>query len=356
MFGFCAYTVWDKFVWTPFITFVLQEAEEEETLEEEHEPGRELTNTKDEDEDDPLFVPLAMPSPVKGDLYSRDDPEWQNFIKISNDKKFLEKLKLELADLVQSALAKDPDLSKQMGQPISVNQAILTPVFPSRAPPEYDQLGFEFLDDGSVDAVIRRLPLEEGGRFRDIVLPTPLFFAILGAGLAFFELKMARLKSFLGGNSNRPQEGGQGIGSRQGLPSSFEPGTPQSRTALPHNQSNYPRGTSLQESIPKVESSSELHSNENSTVKSFLSFAPKPDPDLLVVTKIFHSIFNDLSHGLSIPRGSFAVRGLIGLKGSRGVCTIGATGIYDPVQKSWTGLRLKLKTLSPRVPESPTST
>jgi hypothetical protein len=53
-------------------------------------PREEIAN------DDALFIPLAWSRLQKGELYTTSDPEWQEFVKLSNNKKKLQQLRGEI--------------------------------------------------------------------------------------------------------------------------------------------------------------------------------------------------------------------------------------------------------------------
>ncbi|WEW58525.1 hypothetical protein PRK78_003993 [Emydomyces testavorans] len=354
---FCAYLAFDNFLWQRVAKFVIKDKEKFEEilhdkqaaeLEEVDEDG----NT--EDEEDPLFIPLGVPRLVPGDLYSRNDPEWELFAEISNDEELLTLLKSELADIVLMTVTKDSELSKRLGTPITVKQATLSPMFPDRAPPEYQHLGFDIHEDGTVDAVIRSLPFDEGRRFRDILVPSSIAFSLVGAGLIFCHLKLLKLKSFFLGDSSQPKEIQQTNSSPflPGLSSGAE--SSEQSPALSQEQGNYSAGGSLQQSVPKIDNLAPLRSDEPSQFQSLRSLIPKPDPDFILTAKAFGLLLNKLSNaGIPPPPGAFLIGGSIALRGSKGHCTVYAKGVYNPLENSWVGLNIDLKTPNTPTPQRP---
>lgn len=69
----------------------LSDEEEEEAAQSERIADRRLANKEEEseEEDDPFFLPLGIPHLVPGRKYLPDDPEWREFVKISNEKEKL---------------------------------------------------------------------------------------------------------------------------------------------------------------------------------------------------------------------------------------------------------------------------
>jgi hypothetical protein len=57
---------------------------------------------KEVEDEDALFIPLAWSRLQTGELYSTSDPEWQAFVKISKDRKKLQKLRGKEFVLVQT--------------------------------------------------------------------------------------------------------------------------------------------------------------------------------------------------------------------------------------------------------------
>lgn len=58
---------------------------------------------EDELEEDRVFIPLTWSWLEEGELYTASDPEWQEFVTISKDRKKLQKLRgaLECRDLIR---------------------------------------------------------------------------------------------------------------------------------------------------------------------------------------------------------------------------------------------------------------
>lgn len=57
---------------------------------------------KEGESEDTLFIPLAWSRLQKGDLYTASDPEWQEFVKLSKNRKKLQQLRGE--NLISSNL------------------------------------------------------------------------------------------------------------------------------------------------------------------------------------------------------------------------------------------------------------
>jgi hypothetical protein len=115
--------------------------------------------TEDElGEEDGLFIPLTWSWLQEGELYTASDPEWQEFVTISKDRKKLQKLRGmfetgiiggpgfidgsldELAAIVLKSASES--MSQILGSPLSLTGFWLVHQFPPRAPPEYLRSGY----------------------------------------------------------------------------------------------------------------------------------------------------------------------------------------------------------------------
>lgn len=119
--------------------------------------GDELTE-EELAEEDRVFIPLTWSWLEEGELYTASDPEWQEFVTISKDRKKLQKLRGmfewqysavsafidgrldELAAIVLKSASES--MSQILGSPLSLTGFWLVHQFPSRAPPEYLRSGY----------------------------------------------------------------------------------------------------------------------------------------------------------------------------------------------------------------------
>lgn len=109
--------------------------------------------------EDTFFIPLGWPRLRKGDFYALSDPEWQQFVKISQDSRKLELLRGEkgtffeicicslflldeLAAIVLQSASQSTQISHMLGNPLTLTGSWLVHHFPSRAPPAYERSGY----------------------------------------------------------------------------------------------------------------------------------------------------------------------------------------------------------------------
>ena len=130
-----------------------------------------VDNTRRVEHSGPTHIPLSWPRRHEGKFYASSDPEWQEFIKISRDRQKIQSLKGryivysfhinfslylhigdELATIVLNDASRSNLLAHVLGQPLNITGFWLLHHFPSRAPPEYDRLGYVYtynLDNNS---------------------------------------------------------------------------------------------------------------------------------------------------------------------------------------------------------------
>ncbi|KAH7371455.1 hypothetical protein BKA64DRAFT_698951 [Cadophora sp. MPI-SDFR-AT-0126] len=107
-----------------------------------------LPNDEFEEEAPPLFIPFpGTTKQLKPVPYRGSDPEWQEFVKFSKDKKLAQKVREELAAFVQSVAVKHPILSIRCGKEMKLRRYWLDVDFPQAAPPGFERKGLEIGDN-----------------------------------------------------------------------------------------------------------------------------------------------------------------------------------------------------------------
>ncbi|KAF5872036.1 uncharacterized protein Bfra_009063ia [Botrytis fragariae] len=96
----------------------------------------------------PLFIPFPgttrqLPTvPYKG-----TDPEFQEFIKISQDTKLMNKLRVDLTEIMRDFACKSPIVVQIAGKNLKSRRIWLDIDFPSIPPPSFERSGIEISDD-----------------------------------------------------------------------------------------------------------------------------------------------------------------------------------------------------------------
>ncbi|KAJ6145207.1 hypothetical protein N7470_009102 [Penicillium chermesinum] len=316
------------YLWSSYLLRFEDDADDTDTLlpgqVSEASSPREATSTRqnsredEHNEEGPVFIPLTWSWLEEGELYRSSDPEWQEFVQISKDRRKLQKLRDELAALVLQAASEQ--LSQVLGGPISLTGFWLVHQFPHRAPPEYLRSGIEISDDG-VAWVTRPIEPDVGDRLETLMKPVHVVLAMKDASLILVRRQIARLR----GDSPHPLEvlfGGQVSPKNGGL------------TPLSSNES------------PKLQPSMK---EEPSEVQH------RPGSDLHLASVAFQARLKDYraQRARTPRRGTFFIAGPVGLKGPNGFCRFEVRGEYDPAKPGWRTIEMKLRDVNFRKQKTP---
>ncbi|EPS26055.1 hypothetical protein PDE_00991 [Penicillium oxalicum 114-2] len=290
-------------------------------------------------EDNSVFIPLTWSWLEESDYYRASDPEWQEFVKISKDKKKLQKLREELAALVVRSA--NEVMAPVMGSPITLTGFWLVHSFPSRAPPQYVRSGIE-IDDEGVSWVTKPLDPDVGDRIQSAMKPIHVALAIKDAYTLLVRRKIARLLS------SEPQP----VDPLEELKGRFILSHGAPSTINTREQSRPDSSISEQPSqniLPNAEP--ELHP---SSIISSLQRLPLPDlgpgSDLQLASMAFRLRMDEYEalSPRSPRRGTFVISGPVGVKGPEGFCRFEVRGEYDPVSSTWRTVEMELRDANPR--------
>lgn len=113
----------------------------------DEETKKELDKAIEEDEG-AWFIPFpGTTKQLKPGPYRGSDPEWQEYIKFSKDKKLGEKVRKDLAEQVRYICSSDPFLTKHIGTQMMIRRYWLDIDFPISPPPIYQRSGIEITDE-----------------------------------------------------------------------------------------------------------------------------------------------------------------------------------------------------------------
>ncbi|TQS39261.1 hypothetical protein Golomagni_00216 [Golovinomyces magnicellulatus] len=107
----------------------------------------ELPEASEEDME-PLFFPLPLTwREIKQDSYRGSDPEWQEFVKFSQQHDLAQQVRRELANIILNLAKSYSPISQNARKDMKLRRYWLDVDFPSEPPPEYIQSGIEIGDD-----------------------------------------------------------------------------------------------------------------------------------------------------------------------------------------------------------------
>ncbi|KAH6853112.1 hypothetical protein B0I37DRAFT_348602 [Chaetomium sp. MPI-CAGE-AT-0009] len=163
----------------------------------------ERKTVKDQD-DDPVFIPLPLttkkhpPQP-----YSRRDPEWQTFVKMSRNPELQQKIRDHVAQICLDAASRHPLLTSRYGQVTKVQKYWMDIDYPYKAPPVYERTGILVTDDAMTLVTV---PYDSwvAKQMERVLWPKPLALGFWALGTATVKQTTLEVARYLGFASEEP--------------------------------------------------------------------------------------------------------------------------------------------------------
>ncbi|KAK6722010.1 hypothetical protein QX201_000877 [Fusarium graminearum] len=315
---FCTVVFDPLFDWADAEWEALSEKEKEEA-EANHDPDEPL-----------LFLPFPFTTEeVKQPLYRGSDPEWQTFVKISQDKKLLQEIKNGLANEIKRGVERNPAFNKLLGGEVAVKKFWLDIIFPPAPPPMHYVSGIMIDEDG----------IFWGDRPIDSLAANFLAKALYPKALA---MGCWTFISFLS------KQVAQDIAKSIGL---SEPDPPES--AWQHVPVNSLPGTMPQQT-PRVVVKHDAKAHPAHLPPGFneilgAAFGPDAKLDPRLQAASLAGAFAFLRYWKptkTLPsRGCIKVDGIVELKGKTAVMAVLVAGYYDPKTRQYVAVQTRLKHL-----------
>ncbi|WXC54894.1 hypothetical protein SNK03_000869 [Fusarium graminearum] len=315
---FCTVVFDPLFDWADAEWEALSEKEKEEA-EANHDPDEPL-----------LFLPFPFTTEeVKQPLYRGSDPEWQTFVKISQDKKLLQEIKNGLANEIKRGVERNPAFNKLLGGEVAVRKFWLDIIFPPAPPPMHYVSGIMIDEDG----------IFWGDRPIDSLAANFLAKALYPKALA---MGCWTFISFLS------KQVAQDIAKSIGL---SEPDAPES--AWQHVPVNSLPGTMPQQT-PRVVVKHDAKAHPAHLPPGFneilgAAFGPDAKLDPRLQAASLAGAFAFLRYWKptkTLPsRGCIKVDGIVELKGKTAVMAVLVAGYYDPKTRQYVAVQTRLKHL-----------
>ncbi|KAF4995873.1 hypothetical protein FGRMN_4830 [Fusarium graminum] len=285
----------------------------------------------DHDPDEPLlFLPFPFTTKeVKQPPYRGSDPEWQTFVKVSQDKKLMQEIKHGLANEIKRGVERNPAFNKLLGGEVAVRKFWLDVIFPPTPPPIHYVSGIMIDEEG----------IFWGDRPIDSIAASFLAKALYPKALA---MGCWTFVSFL--TKQVAQDIGKSIGlgedpaesAWQHVPVSNLPGT------MPH-----PVTRAVSQNEPKSHIPTPLPPVFNDILGAAFGPEAKLDPRLQAAG--IAGTFAFLRHWKptrTLPsRGCVRVDGIVELKGKTAVMAVLVAGYYDPKTRQYVAVQTRLKHL-----------
>ncbi|KAH7269395.1 uncharacterized protein BKA55DRAFT_548474 [Fusarium redolens] len=322
------YTCWQIFITVVFDPiFDWADAEWEALSEKEKEEAEAL-----HDPDEPLiFLPFPFTTKeVKQPPYRGSDPEWQTFVKVSQDKKLLQEIKNGLANEIKRGVERNPAFNKLLGGEITVRKYWLDIIFPPAPPPIHYVSGIMIDEEG----------IFWGDRPIDSIAASFLAKALYPKALAMgcwtfvsFLTKQVALdiSKAIGFSDPDPPESGWHQVAVGNLPGIIPPQAA-TRAAVQHD--------------PKAHTA-HLPPVFNEIISAAFGPDAKLDPRLQAASMAGALAFlRYWKPTKSLPsRGCIRVDGIVELKGKTAVMAVLVAGYYDPKTRQYVAVQTMLKHL-----------
>ncbi|KAG9242486.1 hypothetical protein BJ878DRAFT_167532 [Calycina marina] len=135
---------------------------------------------EEEEGDAVMFIPFIGTTkeiPVKP--YRGNDPEWQQFVTLSQNSKLINRIKDDLAQHVLRTSSQMPAITLRTGKKMKLRRFWLDIDFPQAPPPEFERSGIEInLDEGAISWATVPVDSLVVFRTRQVLWPTHMFKAI----------------------------------------------------------------------------------------------------------------------------------------------------------------------------------
>lgn len=341
------------------------EIEEEEEAEQQTKPGRwkkqvrkedgsleevddEEANEDGEDEDEEdadeeeyddavLFLPTGFSRLKPKTFYKGSDPEWQEFKKVSQDKKRIERIRQELVDLVRTSCS-SPSYVAVIGAVDHTKGKVWVEFkFPDGPPPEYERPGYELTEDLEWRKTTRDVEPAHHHRLNKVLYPTAVAGALFEDTKRKAERSWNDLAVYMGWVEKTEPNAFQ-----QMMQQITNPSPPTGPLAPPAAAApSAPPGTSLPTATQQPASPGSSTA-AGSTKELGLAL---PDPKALTLDlgqfrRDFQKANRTQVH--HVPRGAFGVHALIEVYGSKARLTLNVVGVYDPKVGRYVGLQAKV--------------
>ncbi|KAJ4988064.1 hypothetical protein SVAN01_06476 [Stagonosporopsis vannaccii] len=312
----------------------LEEVDDQEANEEEDEDEDENNEDEDEDEYDDaiLFLPTGFSRRKQTTYYKGSDPEWQEFKKVSGDKKRIERIRQELVNMVRTSFSTPAIVAKIGEVDHKKGRVWIEFKFPDGPPPEYERPGYELTEDLEWRKATRDVESIHHQRLNRIFWPNA------AAGALYEDTKRRATQTwndfavYMGW-----AEKTEHLTVQQMMQQVASSSTPTSSAASPATTaSTSPFGTSL----PAATQQPATHSPSSAAGSAKDLGFPLLDPKAVTLDlgKFRQELQKANKPNIVIPRGAFGVYALIEIYGSRARLTLNVVGIYDPKLGRYVGL------------------
>jgi hypothetical protein len=268
-----------------------------------------------------VFIPITWLTKRKREFYSGSDPEWKEFVKLSNDKERVKAVKAKLCSAVcEEVSRKNGNAILITGKPLTVRMSWLDFHFPLSAPPEYERSGFLWTDN-EIKWVTRKFEEWQARRLYRVLFPSALVSALHMMGSTLFTSHFSSLKGLW-----------SSAGSEENKATTKVSSAPNSTTKMSNDS---PR-SALESGDKKrtAQQSFRLAATPAAYAELLRQIMPRPEPNTAIAAASTAFKINFLARWRAseyvMPRGSCIIKGEIGMQGPKGTCKMPVFAVYLP--------------------------
>ncbi|KAI0466610.1 hypothetical protein F4859DRAFT_496759 [Xylaria cf. heliscus] len=324
----------------------------------------------EETADEPIFIPFPgftqMVEPVP---YRRTDPEWQAYVKVSQDPALLIAIRRALAEMARRAIIKHPIITKHIGsKDVKISKYWLDIQYPFKPPPTFVRQGLSL---GGEDGIAwTKQPVDTTAVFwtRQALWPTAVSSSLWSFASALMTQNVMTIARFFGYETRTDSsatmrqtiERIQQQLRQSGKPSTVPPSlpSPQGRTGDGSTASSFPPVDERAAGSTRTPETM----GTGGGVDNALPTVPKAKDMYIIRSAQEHtsgpwdafkkSLAKTWRHPQAYPpRGSMRVSGLVEVNTPHHIMTVDCLGWWDPQTKKFDQgtLVLSLRAIRPKV-------
>ncbi|KAI9662494.1 MAG: hypothetical protein M1821_008661 [Bathelium mastoideum] len=341
--------------------YFFPEIEIEEASEGEGQEGDEVDSVQEGDidymepDDDSLFIPLSFAKRKERSYYRGSDPEWQEFIRLANDKPRHQKVHQDLVKLIMMHVNAHAPFAHSLGGTIKASKVWLDIQFPNGPPPEFERTGIIITDDYIALATKTSTEMEEQ-RISRTLWPSAAFAGVYASMRVLFRIQWQRAKETLG-IQTKPSKEDEMIRQSLRVMRQIQEGQ------IGRPSANVPEANP---GVPKPPPTDQerVQPQSSSTAKGEISPRHSADPrpaipgipvlpssslpsgsEIPLALHVFHHTMsqNLAPKKLEAPRGTCVLSGLVEVSGSKARATLDVKAAYHPQQATFVAISVGVR-------------
>ncbi|KAF2468069.1 uncharacterized protein BDR25DRAFT_326858 [Lindgomyces ingoldianus] len=334
---------------------------------EDFEEGDDEDEEDDEDEDDDaqplIFFPTGFTRAKPRTYYRGSDPEWQEFIRMAQDRSRMQRIQLELVGIIRDLGSKRRDYIHRLGRiDTQAGTWWIEIKFPDGPPIEFERPGIEISDHLTYRWTTRPVDEFHHQRLNNLLFPKSVANSIYADSKKKAESSWIEFKNLIGWGNKKTETKQttkpQLLTHPPTTPNNPEPqhaGQKSTPSPPPDSPSDSPSPPSPA-SETRPESSSQPPSQKEPTASSTLDnpayerfglALPSPKTLTLDLSTFRQALQREWQpYKIQPPRGTFIVHGLVELMGERAKMTLDVTATYDPSMGKFTMFTGRIRSIT----------